>query len=619
MSFRVHTKGDGFMPKLPNKQTLGKIVKTVATPVAEAVEESITENKEAKKPSVLGSIAKAGLEVAKQALPTALSLVPGVGPVLSSLSQGLLSTMNDDEWFEEFKSAGATFNEMLASKRVAGSGASVSPNDVNLQTLVGAVGVYQCHINLGSGIKENVFPAFLNYVRSKTENVLVDDTDKYWYSIGDVVQLYAIYYNIMKYLKFAENLPLNAPTLPDVLVAANPIINSQIAGIASTLRDFLRASTGIPYALREYLRWRFGTAFLSENSAKAGIIVYDVDSVYLPDNTAYNLHWLGAGIGNTITQNATNLITELTNAISALKNDILLQGRANADVALAFKSHATRYDVEERHYDEKEFNLRCNLTCDNQLCFTAPDHNRLLLDSRLDINAAIQAITISTRPRGSGDPTDVVDEINSHGYGVYKDTSFIHVVDTKIVTNVVGLSASAATIFNGALFEATYNGTNWAAFSIADTVQANNAGTRTLPVPTAILSYDQNSQDQITFENCGISSRQVTTVSQYISAWVYKVLAISLQMHYNDVVFFVGIGIPNASVLGDATYLQSAPLAYDTAEVTDDQLAAIQRCAVRNLFRGSYTNKQPVKPAVAEAVADVVDIATDSAKVDKIA
>jgi hypothetical protein len=607
------------MAKLPNKQTMAKIVKTVATPVAEAVEESITENKEAKKPSVLGSIAKAGLEVAKQALPTALSLVPGVGPVLSSLSQGLLSTMNDDEWFEEFKSAGATFNEMLASTRVAGDKADVSTNDVNLQSLVGAVGVYSCHINLGEAIKENVFPAFLNYVRSKTENVLVDDTDKYWYSIGDTIQLYAIYYDIMKYLKFAESLPLNAPTLPDVLVAANPVINSQIAGIASTLRDFLKTSTGIPYALREYLRWRFGTMFLSENSAKAGIISYDIDSVYLPDNTSYRINWVGFQIADTVTQNANRLITDLTTAISALKNDILLQGRANADVALAFKAHATRYDVEERHYDEKEFNLRCNLTSDGQVAFTAKDHNRLLLDSRLDINAAIQAITLSTRPRGQADPTSVIDETDFHGYSGSTDLAFIHVVDTQIITNVVSLTSTAASTFNRYLFTRTFAGTNWAWFRIFDAVNTNNSGGKRMPVPSAIVSYDINENDHITFENCGLTSRQATTITEYITAWVYKILAISLQMHYNDVVFYVGVGVPGATTLGDATYLQSAPLAYDTAEVTDNQLAAIQRCAIRNLFRGNYTNKQPVKPAVAEAVSDVVDVATGSAKVDQVA
>jgi hypothetical protein len=167
--------------------------------------------------------------------------------------------------------------------------------------------------------------------------------------------LYAIYYTLEKYIKFAHELPLNAPTVNQVLPGASPLTHSQLCGIRDTLKDFLRTSTGLPYALTSYLRWRFGTVFLSENSAKAGLIAYDVTSVYT-STTAYDIEWFN--YNQTEDAAALRLVTDLQASITALKNEILAMGRANADIKLAFDNHTRKLDVEERHYDEKEFNLR---------------------------------------------------------------------------------------------------------------------------------------------------------------------------------------------------------------------------------------------------------------------
>jgi hypothetical protein len=600
------------------KKTATNVVKAVAKPISEIAQQAVEENKEAKKPSVMQAIGQTALEVAKTAVPTALSAIPVAGPILGSLASKLMSTLNDDEWFEEFKSAGATFNEMLKSEHVglnSNERALYKASIANVFNFVGALGTYHTMINLGDDVKNNVFPAFLAYVRKKTNNVLVDSVDQYWYAFGASIQLHAIYYNLEKYLKFAHELPLNAPTCNQVLPAASPLTHSQLCGIRDTLKDFLKTSTGIPYALASYLRWRFGSIFLSENSAKAGLITYDIINVY-SDSDAYPIPWNNINTDETTAANT--FVAAIQTAINALKTQILSMGRANADIKLAFADHAIKYDVEERHYDEKEFNLRTNLTREFDLNTLYDETVRLLLDSRLKVSEAIQAVTLSTLKTGNNHPgsirlypaTRVLYGTTSYGQCLFPVfTNYIY----TIRPNISGTAFISAFV-NGCRVDPTLD---WCVLSNSMTQMVDGGNHK--EIITANVSYDANDSDAITFENLGLHTYAKADINQYVRAFIYNVLAISMQMHYNNTAYVLGVGIPSGSNPGEIELIQSNPLSYDIAYITDSQLDAIQRMATRNLFRGNYTRKaeQP-KQQVAEAISDLVDAATDDAKVKTI-
>jgi hypothetical protein len=131
------------------------------------------------------AVGQTALEVAKAAVPTALSAIPVAGPILGSLASKLMSTMNDDEWFSDFTTAGATFNEMLKSDSISADGSQYNnPTYAAVANFVGAFAQTVTVVNLGDDVKNNVFPSLLAYIRKRTNNVLVDNVDQYWYALG---------------------------------------------------------------------------------------------------------------------------------------------------------------------------------------------------------------------------------------------------------------------------------------------------------------------------------------------------------------------------------------------------------------------------------------------------
>jgi len=578
---------------------IGVVAKQV--PVSEIVGQTVTETVQPKKKNFWEKLGDAAMGLAKNVIPTALSMVPVAGPALSAVAQNMLSTENDDEWFGEFKAAGATFNEMLmcTSNSLEDTKYGVSGN---VRNMLGAFATYGTMLNFGDKVRENVFPAFLAQIRAKTNNVLVDDVTKYWYALADGAQLYAIYYNLQKYLKFASNIPLNAPTVTEFMMAANPRVISQLSGLSDTLRDFLKTSVKIPYALSSYLRWRYGTIFLSENSAKAGLISYDITRVQTRQAgsaVSKSIEWTNTKPARSVNDAADRVVEQITEAISAIKYDLLQLGRANADIFVALSAHSADFTVDDRHYDEKEFNLRMNLTTPFSTCTTKNDTVRLLLDSRLDLNAAIQATSISTLPTKGYGPGIVFDY---HDNMVnFDDIAFIHILDTIIYANVTGLPGSDN--LGGHLRDRQLVDTGWAFVRLSDTTGIATDNTR-YPIITTCFSYDQQDGEKIKFRDGGLQSRVPTTLSQYALSICYKVLSISMQMHYNDTVGIYSIG--NDTTMSTTEYFQIAPLSYDTALVTSSQLEAIQRQCLRNLFRANYAHKESNKDEIVESIKDVV-------------
>jgi hypothetical protein len=558
----------------------------------------------------LKSIASGALDVLKAVGPDLVGLIPGVGP----FAKIALSTLNDDEWFSEFAGAGVTANEFL----------SMGEYRSGVLSATGAITVITCAPNVSEDFKANFMPAVLAYVRNHTNNVLVDNTSLYSVAFDSASALYAIYYQGQKYIKLSEHQPLNIPILSEALPAIEPRTYSQFKGMVEALGDFLKTSVRLPYAWVEYLRWRFGTTFYSENTGKPGLILYDFVT--------------GVKKG---TETAEDFLTRFQYAINASRNNYVSAGRAGADLKLAYENHQIRYDVENAHHDAKEFNLRTNLsfgtTGESSKAPAADDNAFVFIDSRLDQSAALQAVTIST---ATGIHPIVCTDMH---HCVFVKDPF------KIKYTITHNAAVRPDYYKEGVFEAEIT-TGWHTFrSLAATQQALKKpwGSR---VPNFFLrnASPVNGVDRF---NYGLGEAVMIGYPYLIAeppieddyaylplfpdlgdGWFTDVTldrevedsdAVSVFLTYELSYFMLtSLQFHNTGLMMTAggQVLAATPLAYDVAYVSKDTLRNIQRTAMRNLTRGDYraktqtTSKVEVREAISEvetaALSDIKDHAT---------
>ena len=533
-------------------------------------------------------------------------MVPGVGGILGKLAKGLLSTMNCDEWFTGFTPAGATFSEILMNMYEEYISGSNQHEFLDIVPSYAAVDVYFNHL---TKMRNTIFPTILSYIRSKTNNVLIPDTETYWTAFYRTVELYAIYYTIRKYCKLALNIPLNANTINQPMSALNPAVLADLRGLADSIQAYLEQTTGLPHALGQYLRWRFGTTFHSDNTGRPGLILYDAQATKIAydsrtDDTPADvptIEWHQSGT-------PVNVVQTIKNVFYTIQNEIAKCGRAIADIHLSYGDHYHNWDVDEAHFDEKEYNLRMNQTsADDPVGPT--DRILLLLDSRLDLNAALQAVSISTsyassenRPsRPAAGPVDQLitpitpvpkftlvrgDAANlSDAYDYYSTiiTPFIHndwviyLRDTSgYLGELTGGVLKPINIATNAEFS-NLSPTSW--YRIYKRGELKLFATMTSGTPTSTYSYGTKPQSTWWYQQ------------------LYKYCAIALQMHenkYYEVIEISGTGRPDISAGKGTTFtlhIKTNPLSYDRATITRTQLEAIQNMAIRNLVRGDYKQK----------------------------
>jgi hypothetical protein len=596
------------------KKAIVEAVKSTATRMSEAGPSKAVQEMAAKattpSKTALSNILSKATTLLNKSAPDLLSLVPGVGPALKMVA----TTLNDDEWFEEFKGVGVTPNEFL-QLNTYDDGKTYNP--------VSALTECICSINDSQSFLDNFMPTILAYVRNHTNNVLTDDTSLYATAFLAASRLYAHYYAGLKLIKLSEHQPLNIPLLNKLVGPIDPSEYSRFKGAIEALGDFLKSTIRLPYAWCEYLRWRFGTTFYSENTGKPGLIMYNPRII---TTTKY--------------RTADTIVSNYITAIDDLRAAYISAGRAGADLKLAYDTHQIRYDVEDAHYDAKEFNLRCNLTVgtitENPKRPADAGEALVFLDSRLDQQAAVQAVTISTRTgiepitvtniilacyvpkelnmwygrrygtlNGGGrfERYTVAIEPGWHAFqslsaSVAMYTSGIYRMPVLVGGDAPGLPADDGPFhfYDGSLFRGSPlpNGEilppifesgsdTYAAFWFA----ADHFGEE----GNRINTYDRLTNDLL----------QELILGYYLSA----PLLTSLQFHNTGV---------TERICG--TLIASTPLAYDTAYVSVATLQAIQRTAIRNLVRGEYRAKKQAttRPDVKEAVAAVETAAVQDIK-----
>lgn len=544
---------------------------------------------------------KAGLDLTKAAQPQAGGL-PGLIQNIGGVAKSILSTLNDDEWFGKFNGNGAAFNELLKAseegtdslvqKRKKNGEIDYAPVNSKVYNILVPYAEVSVKYNDADKVVDTYMPSVIAYVRNKTNNVLTSETKDYYKAFVTSAKLLMVYYHLQKLEKLALNVPQNVPNITEVIPFIQPINITAIMGMKDALRDYIESAVRLPYALTSYLRWRFGTVFMSANTKKAGLISY------VPDTTVGGNRYIITS--NQILDSA-GWIRRLQDLISALKYELATVGRANADLYHAYSDHEIKYDVEDRHYDEKEFCLRQNYTVTPQTsgqnvydCFK---DNVLCLDSRLDMNAAIQAVLISTR-------TDDVDDI----------VPFV-VVDEALYFD---FSATKPKAMELAKFNNLHEDVNqdqpegWYELHISEIARFDDQPSPDTP-DDAWVSYGDpciipifNTQGLI---NEVLSGRNNTLawIKGMMSSFFWNLGTTSLEMHINRSLRYVidaGYDAEDNSVF--ESFL-TAPLAFDYARITNASVQSIQRAAMLNLTRGDYKRKTTtnVTPEIKEVISDV--------------
>jgi hypothetical protein len=355
--------------------------------------------------------------------------------------------------------------------------------------------------------------------------------------------------------------------------------------------------------------------------------------------------------------NGPTFIEALNRRIQRYQSLIQECGRAVSDMHLAYKDHATKYDVPIPQYDAKEFNLRANIITPMDVSI-GQDKNVVILDSRLDQSAALQAVTSSTSrlhtlwEESAGQYMESVgdyleeagvfdEEIDGEKYHVphifHEDTDIYapeyadNVYAPFVISNVMFLVLDT----NETNTYADINNTYPLYIPEIKAVNASEAGYWCLWtqknswnfISSFALRYHpaifKNAQDQA---SVGIAHENINAYSNARSVMnnIVQFNNISApEQSRRDLVFYTGIDDMRVDIrtrhiwnkiegsliaaqmhnhtikdvvydAGDAKKLyinDMNTLSYDTAIISNKQLAQIQNFFLRNLTRGDYTCK----------------------------
>lgn len=543
----IQSKEGQLMPKDKKNLLTPELLKAIQSAMSTSVKPEATINSlptkvvgENKKSSFVNTLLKGAATLA----PIAASAIPGAGPIISTL----LSTLNDDDWFEQYKSAGASFNELLVTrlnKTNTAQMVNVSPR--------AAFAFVQTNVNERTQFTDSFMPSVLAYIRMKTNNVLVDDVTKYTETFIASSRLYALYYSLEKYVTLAQRQPINIPVMSQLIAIISPENLNKLIGIRDALRSYLQSTVRLPYAWVQMLRWRFGTAFHAFNTGQPGLIMYD------------------------LTDNVYESLDDILDIIATAQTTILQAGRAAADMKLAYVDHTIQYDVENSHYDEKEYNLRVNMSMINRL--SPSGLIELIKDSRLAMSPAIQASTISTEDATEG--TNLRAPLVALPISTIRFATFIFNEDVPM--GDLAPPAKVRKILNY-IFEAL------------DTENlAGISGWKTYNFDSSVTNADIRLF--LTGNNFQYAPGNTTASStkSHGNSVIITPLAMSLGFDHLSANTPIGsypdiVGgadqVPNATV-----FLYQDRVSYDYARINNSTLQAIQTAAIRNLTRGDYKQK----------------------------
>jgi len=340
-------------------------------------------------------------------LRTAGKFLPGVwGTAAKLLGEGL----NDPEWWQSVPGNQVTLNSPLRDVSVGKVG---STDD--FQGEISNLDAYKRRFAIAEFISTSTEMDLNGYavirpsatavtqylmpeIRKVVNAIPLQAADHYRVSFVVNATIYAMWQQLKKFdymLKHGQTYlaSMNDPSFPLFQVENSAFLQSTIV----RLEEYLRANVRLPHTLCEYLAWRYGRVYKSNNSAKAGLVMYNVlDLRQTPEAWSYAIKYLMTQISRSTQYQA-----------------------ANTDLYNAYFDHDQAVHVKEDtqfRYDMKEFMLRTNSRLETPF-ITDATLNAIVIDSSLDNATAYMASTVSTP--GVGDDGNVSILFPVRGIKVY--------------------------------------------------------------------------------------------------------------------------------------------------------------------------------------------------------
>jgi hypothetical protein len=330
-----------------------------------------------------GTLSKIGNTVGRIA-GVASKFLPGLG---GTIAKGISNLFNDPEWWQSVPGDALTLNSPLRVTELGDVG----------EPLYDAAKTYQFKMAIGElcstapTIDEDgqneydqdvIAPsptAITQYLMPEIRKVVnaipLQSADAYDVVMRSNATLYALWRQLKKFdylLKHGQTYiaNLNDPQFPLLQVENAAYLQSTI----NRLEEYLRASVRLPHTMCEYLAWRFGRVYKSNDSAKSALIMYNVvgvarDTEYVSAFIAYHMNRV--------------------NSTEAYQ-------KANADLYNTYYDHDFMVEIRDDtqfQYDGKEFMLRTNCRVyDPRFNF---QYNAISIDSRLDNPTTFMASSVS--------------------------------------------------------------------------------------------------------------------------------------------------------------------------------------------------------------------------------
>lgn len=341
-----------------------------------------------------GILGKIG-SLAKKALPVAAKFLPGVTGLAAKAAAGIF---NDPEWWQSCPGSAITVNDPLSvikvgevsgiktSSGMSLTGTVMAPRAAWL-SMISVDNVSNFNQKVLEPTEAQITQYLLPEIRKVVNAVPLQSASAYSLVLSNQATIYAIWRNLKKFdfmLKHGQTyLPnMNDPAFPILQVASAAWLQSTI----NRLEEYLRANVRLPHTLCEYLAWRYGRVYKSNQSAKSALVTYDVT---YPQVT---------------TEALDKYIQQLMNQIS----DDEANQKANADLYNVYFDHDLAVEIADDtqfKFDYKEWMLRSN--CDFEPANTAS--NEVIIDSDLDNPTTFMASTVSTLgSNGNGSVTALI-------------------------------------------------------------------------------------------------------------------------------------------------------------------------------------------------------------------
>lgn len=502
----------------------------------------------------------------------ASKFLPGVA---GTVAKGLANLLNDPEWWQSEPGTEVTLNAPLAPIKTS--------SGFKMRSMIAEFVTTQFNPGSGNDDKYNglvinlttnqVTQYILPQIRKVVNAIPLQASDTYKEVIEYNSTVYALWQQLKKFKYLTEH---GKPYLASLDDPALPLLNNvNAAWLQSTinrLEAYLRANVRLPHTLCEYLAWRFGRIYQSNNSQKAGLVMYNV----LP---------LASGYGGNSTDPYGNVAQydALINKLMALPSSSVAYQQANADIYNTYIDHDYQIEVADHtqfSYDPKEFALRTNLDIlTSGTGSDAEEPNLIYLDSALDNKTAFMASSVSTACNpapGSGIPK------------TYLRCLF--------PVNLLTFIYPKGDLTKQGAFTTAYVGKSDGDYALVGTVPATSSA--------GLL------KNSIYLIASGVPT--IPTAGTMVAA-VAKALLMKAMDIYNKDVNVIGYLYGNSAAVASVMY-DLTSLNQDLGLVQDSVLQIEQLYAVANLFsndrKRSMTFKQAENQVVAETeelIKDVVD------------